>query len=586
MKQHIQVLINTAIASLQKKSILPTSELPEYKIERTKDKRHGDFAANAALTLTKFAKRPPCELAELLIDALPESENVVKTEIAGPGFINFFLTDTAQHTIIQEIIESGNNFAHSEHGNNQLINLEFVSANPTGPLHVGHGRSAAYGDACANLLSAIGYRVHREYYVNDAGRQMDILATSIWLRYLILCGEKITFPSNGYKGDYVSDIAQTLKEKHGDALHSPVDTVFANIPADEPQGGDKEEHIDALIAKAKDLLGDNSYEQIHALGLKIILDDIRDDLSEFGVDYQEWFSERRLFSENYMQQCVDQLEEKQLTYKKDGNLWFKSTVFGDEKDRVLIRKNGQPTYFCADIANHVGKLERNADMMIDIFGSDHHGYVARVKAALTGLGVADDKLKVLLIQFVTLFRAGEKVQMSTRSGSFVTLRELREEVGNDAARYFYVMRKTDQHLDFDMDLATSKSNENPVFYIQYAHARICSVLRQAAEKGFTIDQELGLANLNLLIEPEEKQLVDTMSRYPDLLHVAALGFEPHLIANLLKDIANALHSYYNAHQFLVDHEQTRHARLTLIIATRQLLANGLQLLGVSAPEEM
>lgn len=586
MKQHIQQLMDSAISHLQQQGALPNDTLPIFRIDHTKDKSHGDFAVNAALLFAKLAKQSPRDIATLLQQSLPVSDQIAKVEIAGPGFINFYLTETAQHAIIPEILQSGADYGCSEYGNNQCINLEFVSANPTGPLHVGHGRAAAYGDVCANLLDAVGYKVHREYYVNDAGRQMDILATSIWLRYLELCGETFSFPSNGYKGAYILDIAQKIKQEHTDTLHWPIGTVFKNIPDDEPQGGDKEKHIDALIARCQELLGTSNYKYIHQSGLHIILNDIRDDLAEFGIEFDEWFAESQLFANGVVQRCLQQLQAKNLTYEKDGNLWFKATELGDEKDRVLVRKNGIPTYFCADIANHTGKIERQADHMIDIFGSDHHGYVARVKAALTGLDITDDKFSVLLVQFVVLYRDKIKQSMSTRSGEFITLRALREEVGNDAARLFYIMRKADQHLEFDLELAKRKSNENPVYYLQYAHARICSVMRQAAEKNMPYNQQLGIEHLDLLLEPTEKECVNLLARYPELLHAAAIGHEPHLLVNYLRDLANSFHSYYNAHQFLVEHEPTRQARLTLVSAIQQVMLNGFNLLGINAPEVM
>jgi len=517
---------------------------------------------------------------------MPTSELISKTEIAGPGFINIYLSDTAQHSIIKDIIRTRKSFGHTNFGANQKINIEFVSANPTGPLHVGHGRSAVYGDVCANLLSAIGFSVHREYYVNDAGRQMDILATSVWLRYLELCGEKIVFPCNGYKGDYILEIARTLKNQQQQSLHHPVSEVYLDVPADETSGGDKEIHIDSLIKKCQTLLGQSNYNLVHQLGLELILNDIKNDLTDFGVHFDSWFKESELYASGTVQRCLQLLQESHLTYQKDGHLWFKATHLGDEKDRVLVRKNGVPTYFCADIANHVGKIERGAEKMIDIFGSDHHGYVARVKAALNALHISSEKFSTLLVQFVVLYRGNIKQSMSTRSGEFITLRALRKEVGNDAARLFYIMRKAEQHLEFDLELAKRKSNENPVYYLQYAHARICSVMRQAEEKNIAYDQKLGLESLNLLLEPQEKNCICLLAKYPDTLHTAAIKHDPHLLVTYLRELANAFHSYYNAHQFLVTHLETRCARLALVNAIRQVMVNGLELLGITAPEIM
>jgi arginyl-tRNA synthetase len=415
---------------------------------------------------------------------------------------------------------------------------------------------------------------------------MDILGTSVWLRYLELCGEDFPFPSNGYKGDYVFDIAATLHREHGDAYRHSAEELLSELPADEPAGGDKEEHIDALIARSKQLLGDNRYRYVFELGLNTILDDIRQDLEEFGVTYEQWYSERSLTEGGAVNKVMERLRASGHFYEKDGALWFRSTDYGDEKDRVVERDNGQTTYFASDIAYHAEKLERGFDRVIDVWGADHHGYVPRVKAALEALGDDPSKLDVLLVQFAILYRGGEKVQMSTRSGEFVTLRELRHEVGRDAARFFYVMRKCEQHMDFDLDLAKSQSSDNPVYYVQYAHARVCSVLAQAAEKGISAEITEGTANLDRLTEAHEQALMTSLSRYPEVVESAALNEEPHQLTHYLRELANDFHTYYNAHQFLVEDEALRDARLKLILAGRQVLRNGLNLLGVSAPERM
>ncbi len=586
MKERIAQILAEAVAVLQQNGDLPADVTPDIMVERTRDRAHGDFASNLAMTLSKAARCKPRDLAEKLVAAIGNNATVSKVEIAGPGFINFFLGSDAWHGVVADVLASGDHFGRSRIGAGKKVQVEFVSANPTGPLHVGHGRGAAYGAAVADLLEAVGFDVHREYYVNDAGRQMNILATSIWLRYLELGGADFEFPSNGYKGDYVQDIAATLRREHGDDYDQHVLDVFENVPADEPAGGDKEAHIDALIMRARELLGDNRYRFVFELGLNTILDDIRDDLGLFGVDYQEWYSERTLVESGAVNKAVERLRAADHVYEQDGALWFRSTTFGDEKDRVLVRDNGQTTYFASDIAYHMDKLERGFDRVIDIWGADHHGYVPRVKAALQALGDDADKLDVLLVQFAVLYRGGEKVQMSTRSGEFVTLRQLRKEVGADAARYFYVMRKCEQHMDFDLDLARSQSNDNPVYYVQYAHARVCSVFRQLDEKGLMHDRNAGLAALNTLTESHEDALLVNLSRYPEVLEAAALAHEPHQLTNYLRDLANDFHTYYNAHQFIVDDEQLRNARLCLIMAVRQVIANCLALLGVSAPESM
>ncbi len=586
MKEQIQRLLCNALERIVTEGILPEGAEREPIIERARDSQHGDFASNIALVLAKAARTKPRELAEKIVAALPESREISRVEIAGPGFINFYLSPDAYHAVIPKILCDGHAYGRSEKGAGERVQVEFVSANPTGPLHVGHGRGAAYGAVVADLLEAIGYDVHREYYVNDAGRQMDILGTSVWLRYLELCDEEITFPVNGYKGDYIWDIAATLHRESGDQYRHSVDEVFAGVPTDEPEGGDKEAHIDGLIANAKQLLGDNRYRFVFELGLNTILDDIRDDLELFGVKYDEWYSERTLMESGAVNKALERLRAAGHVYEKEGALWFRSTDFGDEKDRVVERDNGQTTYFASDIAYHMDKLERGFERVIDVWGADHHGYVPRVKAALEALGSDPSKLDVLLVQFANLYRAGEKVQMSTRSGSFVTLRELRKEVGADAARFFYVMRKCEQHLDFDLDLAKSQSSDNPVYYVQYAHARVCSVLRQAAEKKISVEISDGTANLERLTEGHELQLLKTLSRYPEVVELSATNQEPHQLSHYLRDLANDFHTYYNAHQFLVDDEELRDARIKLILAVRQTLRNGLNLLGVSAPESM
>lgn len=593
MKQHILDLLRQALDRLAEDGLLADAERPEPQLERARDPAHGDFATNLALVLAKPARMRPRDLAERLVAALPESSEVARLEIAGPGFINFTLAERAYQALVPRILEQGHDFGRSRLGAGQRVQVEFVSANPTGPLHVGHGRGAAYGAVVADLLQAVGFEVHREYYVNDAGRQMDILATSVWLRYLELCGEALRFPSNGYRGDYVWDIAATLHREHGDDYRVDTAELFAALPPDAPlegepadEPGDKEAHIDALIAAAKQRLGDNRYRYIFELGLNTILDDIRADLAEFGVEYQEWYSERSLTERGAVNKAIERLREAGYIYEQGGALWFRSTAFGDEKDRVVVRENGQSTYFASDIAYHMDKLERGFDRVIDIWGADHHGYVPRVKAALQALGDDASRLDVLLVQFAILYRGGEKVQMSTRSGEFVTLRELRREVGRDAARFFYVMRRCEQHLDFDLDLAKSESSDNPVYYVQYAHARICAVLRQAAERGLPIEPSAGATHLERLVEPHEQALLRTLGRYPEVVEQAALKAEPHQLTHYLRELANDLHTYYNAHPFLVEDSALRDARIKLILATRQVLRNGLGLIGVSAPESM
>jgi arginyl-tRNA synthetase len=583
-KDELILAIRQTLSALEIDGTLPEETNREIQITRTKNKSHGDFSSNIALLLAKEAKRPPRELAQAIIEQLPASSDVVKVEIASPGFINFYLKESASLAVIDTVLEQGDGFGRSQIGKGRNIQVEFVSANPTGPLHVGHGRGAAYGATIANLLEAIGYKVHREYYVNDAGRQMDILGTSVWLRYLELAGEEIDFPANAYRGDYVWDIAATLHREHGEAYRHGAAELFQGLPADEPAGGDKEQYIDAVVGRAKQLLGDNRYRYVFELALNTILDDIRDDLEKFGVAYDEWYSERSLVDRGAINVVLERLRNAGYIYLDHGALWFRATAFGDEKDRVIIRENGQTTYFASDIAYHMDKLERGYEEVVDVWGADHHGYVPRIRAALTALGNDPAKLQVLLVQFANLYRGGEKVQMSTRSGEFVTLRQLRKEVGKDAARFFYVMRKCEQHLDFDLDLAKAQSADNPVYYVQYAHARICSVMRQLEDKGlsYTGDE----AEVMRLTEPHELALIEQLNRYPEIVESAAINREPHQLTHHLRELANRFHTYYNAHQFLVEADELRNARLNLILATRQVIRNGLHLLGVSAPDAM
>lgn len=585
MKEHLVSLLNQAIQSLVNDGTLPTDTQVDIHIENTRDKAHGDLATNLAMTLAKQARTNPRQLAEKICQALPSSDQIIKTEIAGPGFINFFLNPNAIYVVVSEILDQGRNFGRAAPNSGPRVQVEFVSANPTGPLHVGHGRGAAYGATVADLLEAAGYEIEREYYVNDAGRQMNILAASVWLRYLEELGAELTFPSNGYQGHYIRDIAHRLVVDHQNRFEHPVTAVFADLPADEPQGGDKDQYIDAVIERAQQLLGDD-YEFVFSAGLDSILGDIREDLSEFGVDYQVWFSERSLTRSGDVDTALNILESKGHLYEQDGNIWFRSTAFGDDKDRVVKRANGQTTYFASDIAYHMNKFDRGFDQVINIWGADHHGYITRVKAAISALGYDPERLIVKLVQFAILYRGEERVQMSTRSGSFVTLRELRDEVGKDACRFFYVTRKSEQHMDFDLELAKSESKDNPIYYIQYAHARVCSVLRKLEAEGLRWDQASGIASLALLDSEAEKDIITKLSRYPEVLTSAALNHEPHQLANYLKELASDYHTWYNGHKMLIDEVDLRNARLTLSVAVRQVIANGLELLGASAPEQM
>lgn len=551
----------------------------------TKDKAQGDFATNVAMVNAKSAQMPPRELANLLVSCVENDRSIEKIEIAGPGFVNFYLASEAAQSVVLDILQQKQKFGLTNIGAGKKVQIEFVSANPTGPLHVGHGRGAAYGATLSNLLKAVGYDVKNEYYVNDAGRQMDILGTSVWLRYLDLSGETITFPSNGYQGDYVWDIAANLHRENGNRFQRSADKVFNQVHEDAPNG-DKEKHIDDLIANAKALLGEGEYKVVFDEALNTLVDVIRDDLEHFGVTFDEWFSEKSLTSQNKVDQAIESLQQKGHVYEQEGALWFRSTDFGDEKDRVVKRDNGQTTYFASDIAYHMNKFDRGFDLAINIWGADHHGYIARVKAALTALGYSAEQLEIILVQFANLYRGGEKVAMSTRSGEFVTLKTLRQEVGSDAARFFYVMRKSEQHMDFDIDLATSQSSDNPVYYVQYAHARICSVFRQLVEKGFSYDEQSDQNSLSELSLDAEQKILKQLAKYPDQVLAAAHKREPHHLVTYVRELAQNFHSWYNGSQFLIEDVSIRNARLTLALAVKQVLQNALAIIGVSAPEKM
>ena len=596
MKDQICDMIREALASLGD-TVPPEARDVTPTIERTRDSSHGDFASNIALVLAKRVGKPPREFAALLVAALPASPLVERTEIAGPGFINFFMTSDATERTLLDVLEAGEHYGRSEGGKGTRVLVEFVSANPTGPLHVGHGRGAAYGDSVAALLEATGHDVHREYYVNDAGRQMDILAASTWLRYLELCGEALRFPSNGYRGGYVIDMAKSLQEACGEALHRPATAVMSDLPkdtlgdgeaasAEAGEDGDKEAHIDALIGRARSLLGADGYRQVFRLALDIMLDDIRDDLGEFGVEFDEWFSEQRLADEALVQRALDRLKDNDELYQKDGATWFRATRYGDDKDRVVVRDNGQTTYIASDIAYHLNKRERGFDILLDVLGADHHGYVARVRAGLAAMGEPADSLDVQLLQFVALYEGQKKIAMGTRGGKFVTLRELRRDVGNDVARFFYIMRSHDQHLDFDLELARTQSDDNPVHYVQYAHARMCSIFRQLEEQGLSWDEAGASAHVDQLNTDHERALIATLGRFPEVVARGADKRAPQVIANYLRDLARDFHGFYNACKVLVDDPSLRDARLVLVAATRQVVANGLTLLGVSAPQSM
>ena len=577
-------LIRTAL-----RSVAPAHADAPILLERPKQVGHGDFATNIAMQLARTLKRNPRELAALLLAELPSSNMVEKTEVAGAGFINFTLAAAAKTAVVGEALARGRDWGRGADKGMKVL-VEYVSANPTGPLHVGHGRGAAYGASLSETLAFAGFDVSREYYVNDAGRQMDILALSTWLRYLALFGIAVAFPPNAYQGAYVVKMGEELRNAHGARFaHVNAAGVLAGTPGLPPAERDndkeakaqREQHLDALIANAKRLLGED-YQWVHGFALNEQLGDGRDDLQAFGVRFDKWFSERSLFDTGLVERAVGWLEEAGHIYLQNGAKWFRSTAFGDEKDRVVQRENGIYTYFASDIAYHLNKYERGFDRIIDIWGADHHGYIPRVKGAITALGLDPARLDVALVQFAVLYRNGQKTSMSTRSGEFGTLRELRNEVGNDACRFFYVLRKSDQHLDFDLDLAKSQSNENPVYYVQMAHARACSALRIWGGE----PAGLSTADTGALKSEHALGLCARLGTFPEVIQMAADDYAPHQIAFYLRELAADFHSWYNAERILIEDENLKLARLALADAVRQTLANGLALLGVSAPESM
>jgi arginyl-tRNA synthetase len=586
LKTLIEALLKRALDALPEDLLGAGARDVGIEVENTRDAQHGDFASNLAMRLAKATRQNPRKLAQALVAALPPSDAIDKVEIAGAGFINFFLKGDAYHQEIAKVLKDGEAYGRSQVGAGVRMQVEFVSANPTGPLHVAHGRHAAFGASVSNLLEAVGYDVQREYYINDAGRQTDILALSAWLRYLERCGEKFAFPSNAYVGEYLVAVGERIFAAEGESLRHSAAEIFKDLPPDEPQGGDKDIYIDALMTRARALIGEAAFARVMQTSLEGIVGDIREDLAEFGVTFDCWFSERSLSDSGAIDRAIETLKKSGHAYLKDGALWFKSTDFGDEKDRVIVRDNGLKTYFASDIAYVLNKLERGFEHLMYIWGADHHGYIVRLRAVLTALGGPPERFEVLLMQIVSLFRGGEKAKMSKRSGDYVTLRDLRKEVGNDAARLFYVMRSNDQHLDFDMELAKSRSNENPVYYIQYAHARVSSVLRQLKERGLAHDAANGIASLGKLGEPQEQQLIKRISAFPEVIRQCAAQRAPHSLVHYLRDLANDFHTYYSAHQFIVEDAGCRDARLALALATQTVIRNGLKLLGVSAPDTM
>ena len=580
MKDAVAALFEQALDQLIEEDIIQATDRRVVQIENTRDPAHGHLATNVAMMHAKAAQMAPRKMAEVIIDKLPPSKIIRNIEIAGPGFINLCLAQEIAFGPVINCLEDNEQFGHHSY-TNKRIQVEYVSANPTGPLHVGHGRGAAYGATLVNLLRARGHDVEAEYYVNDAGRQMDILAVSVFLRYLENTGQRIIFPSAGYRGHYISDLGERLLQNSSISSNITFDELLKNVIADSEET--KDAHIDGLIQNSKHCLGEEWWQPFN-LALSAILSDIEDDLSAFGANFDQWFSEKSLVSSGEIDMVIAKLENHGHLYEKAGALWFKSTDFGDDKDRVVRRENGKTTYFTSDIAYIANKLSRGFDRIIYVWGADHHGYIVRIKAAAQALGFDAGRLTIRLVQFANLYKDGERLQMSTRSGSFVTLRELRDDIGRDACRYFYVMRKADQHLDFDLSLATSRSKDNPVYYVQYAHARICRVFEGINDTPF--DQNRGINHLAGLTTQEELDLAATIGRFPEVIERAADGLEAHLVCYYLQDLAADFHRWYNGSRLLVETLETRDARLALAKAVQIVIRNGLSLLGVSAPRSM
>jgi len=587
MKAQLESLLTHALATLKANGTLPVDFQPALQFERTRDPAHGDWASNIALMSAKAAGKKPRDIAEQLVAALPASAVVSKVEIAGPGFINFFLSADSRFAVVRDIMNDVSAFSSPDIGHGEKVLLEFVSANPTGPMHVGHGRGAAYGSALANILAATGYKVHREYYINDAGRQADVLTVSAYLRYLEAAGETVRIPSRAYPADYVKICGADLLAHAGLKYFNEFSAVIDGLP-DDPDGDSdeiktqKEDYLDAIIQRVQLLLGEEAYRAVQDFGLHAQLDSIRTTLNSFNVHFDQWFSERSLVENGAIEKAITLLTERGHVYLKDGATWLATSKLGDEKDRVLVRDNGLHTYFAADVAYHLEKLSRGFDSLIDVWGADHHGYIARVRAAIEALTGQGDKFHVALIQFVTLSSG----KMGKRSGNFVTLSQLIEEAGNDATRFFYLTRSPEQHLEFDIDLARSQSADNPVYYLQYAHARVASMFRELAERGLVHDANDGFAALAELPESNVDDLVKRLAAWPEIVANAALHRAPHQLSYALRDLAQDFHTWYNSNKVLVDDARLRNARLTLALAVKHVIANGLALLGVSAPEKM
>ena len=585
MKNDLIRILKTVLKEIGEENGIDFSN-KKVSIQENKEKAHGDYASNLAMVIAKDLSKSPREVAEKITSLLPPEEWIERVNIAGPGFINFYLKKDTHNEILLRIDEGGKSFGTNNSGNGERVLIEYVSSNPTGPLHVGHGRGAAFGSVLSQLLRIVGYKVDEEYYVNDQGRQMNILTISTWLRYLQQNGQELEFSKKGYQGEYVEQLAKELlkEERTKYNLKENESDLLELLETQET-----EEDLDKLIEWGKSFLQEN-FEEIKEFSLRAIMSSIKEDLKLFGVNHNLWFNESSMYFNKVGLPDIDKsiklLDESGFLYEKEEALWFKSTEFGDDKDRVVKRANGDNTYFASDISYHLDKYDRGYNRIINVWGADHHGYLPRVSAAMEALGKNQDMLEVVFIQFANLLRNGEKVSMSTRGGEFITLMELIEEVSSEAARFFYINRKADQHLDFDLDLAKSQTKDNPLYYIQYAHARICGVFETLKKEGRKLNQDLGLDNLDLLNLDKEIEIQKMLLQYPEVISRAAEHSEPHLICYYLKDLSGLFHSYYNSERFLVDNDKLMNSRLFLLKGTKQVISNGLEILGIDAPQSM
>jgi len=589
MKEELKKSLHEALGSLGKEQNVDLTKV-KIEVKENKEKEFGDFSSNLALALSKLFSKPPRDIAEMLLKELGEKDFIDRMEIAGPGFINFFLSHASRTEILKTINKEKNQFGFGtkKKAEKQSVLIEYVSSNPTGPLHVGHGRGAAFGSVLASILKATGHEVDEEYYVNDQGRQTEILSLSVWLRYLEIFNQVGLFPNNCYQGAYIESLAKELKNNKDKALciDKEIEKELSQLLSLDLT----EEELDGLITRSKEIL-EEGFEEIKIFALEYILRSIEGDLQTFGVKHNKWFKESSMFStskteESLISEALNTLKSKKKLYKKEGALWFQSTDFGDEKDRVVKRENGATTYFASDIAYHANKFSRGYSKIINVWGADHHGYLPRVRAAMSALGEDTDKFEVIFIQFANLIRGGKKLSMSTRAGEFISLNELIEEVTSEAARFFFINRKGNQHLDFDLDLAKEESKDNPLYYIQYAHARICSVFDKLNENKKSYKESVALESLDQLSSDQEVEIQQLLSQFPDVINRSAENYEPHLICYYLRNLAGTFHSYYNNDRILVEEENSLQAKLFLISAVRQVLFNGLKILNISAPESM